>query len=332
MDPYIKTVDLRKALGIAAATFHGILKKQNISPVKIANKKGSYILGGDSRAVLERRGLSFPKKAEVICFGISKGGVGKTTCSFFTALRMADYGAKVLLVDADAQGNLTQSFTEEQLGTELNEDLPILSDIIPRKDALDVEEAIIDITDNISLIPSTPLNSGMESAISRGEVSSRDPSQMFNPVFTKKIKKRFDYIIIDSAPAINLVNSSIYLQADRIVMPVCPDKYSVISLQQTLEEVDRLQKDFKKWKPKTNILFTKYDARERASLKILSSIVESYEKQLMRTLVRNSVQVRSSVLEEKNIFRLKSTAPMEDFDLLARELMGMASINRKMFN
>lgn len=165
----VRAVDIRSTLGVAPATLHEILKKSGIEP--LAKEQPSPTGRGvaknisslDVRKIFEGRGFHYPEKARVIVFMICKGGVGKTTSSYYVANRLSAYGGRVLVIDADSQGNLTSAFNLDQYGIEVDEETPVLLDVITG--GCSVQEAIIAITPNLHLLPSNPLNANLEGKI-----------------------------------------------------------------------------------------------------------------------------------------------------------------------
>lgn len=315
---YIKYVDLRNSLGIAATTLHDICKKENIEPKPITNSgHGKMISAKESRLVLSNRGYKYPDRAKIISYVMCKGGVGKTTSAYFTSVRMANYGAKILLIDADPQGNLTSSFNLEE---RINEETPVLTDIFSKN--IKLTDVIMNISEHMDLLPSTPMNATLETVVrSTVKNPSKSLSRILNPIL-----KNYDYIFIDCAPALNMTNTIMMLGSEELILPVIPDFYSRLGLKQTLEEIKILHNDFPEWKSKINILFTRYDAREYTSLKHLSDIAENHEEKLFRTTIRTSTSFKNAFDKRENIFYSKKSSAKEDYDALAKEIMNISSI------
>ena len=321
----IKYVDLRNSLGIAAATLHDLCKKEKIKPLPLQNSGlGKVIRSEDTRKILKKRGFEYPKKAKIISFIMCKGGVGKTTSAFFTAIRLSDYGSKVLMIDGDPQGNLTSSFHLERLGFSIDEETPVLSDIFSEKCSF--KDSLISISPQLDILPSTPMNANLESVFREKCKNPANPiKRMLRPVINQ-----YDFIIIDCAPSLNLTNSIFMLGSDELILPVNPDSYSRIGLDQTLNEIEMLSKDFPTWQDfQTRILFTRYDGREYTSLKYLSDIAEKHSNYLLRTTIRTSTNFKNAVDKGENLFMAKKSFAKEDYDSLAKEIMGLGSIVRK---
>ena len=73
--------------------------------------------------------------------------MGKTTSSYYVAIRLSAYGGRVLVIDGDPQGNLTSAFNLDQYGVEIDEETPVLLDVVTG--GCSIQDAIIAITPNL---------------------------------------------------------------------------------------------------------------------------------------------------------------------------------------
>lgn len=323
----IRSVDVRKTLGIAPATLHEIYKKAGIESLPEGGKSSGgrgaskSITPQNARKIFETRGFHYPKTAQIISFMMCKGGVGKTTSSFFLAQRLSAYGARVLVIDADSQGNLTSAFNLEQYGFDIDEETPILVDIITGN--CNIDETIITITPMLHLIPSNPLNANME-----GKVRElyKNPSLPIKKALAPLLGL-YDYILIDCAPALNLTNTAIVSASHMVIIPVAPDRFSQLGLNQTLTEIGQIEQDFQVTIEK-KLIFTKYDAREFTSLKYLAEIAEIHNDKRFSTAIRTCADVKNAITKKEDLFRLKKSNAKEDYDNFTQELMGLDKFKR----
>jgi chromosome partitioning protein len=321
----IKSVDVRSLLQVAPPTLSELYKKMEIRHVDSEKqpKRGAakHIYASDARRIFEARGFQYPSKATVLSFMMCKGGVGKTTSTLFLAQRMAAYGARVLAIDGDPQGNLTSAFDLERQGFEVDANTPILIDVITNECSM--QEAIVELTPTLHVLPSTPVNSNLEGRIRE---HFKNPSLPILKRVTKPVAKSYDYILIDCAPALNLTNSSIIYASGTVVLPVAPDKFSQLGLEQTLNEIKQIENDFET-SIKTRIVFTKFDGREFTSLKYLSDIATKYEAHLRYdTAIRTCADVKNVITRHEDLFALRRSNAREDYDGLAREIMGLTTL------
>jgi chromosome partitioning protein len=316
---------MRQALGIAPATMSDLLRRicdsEQSKPRQGSVRRLSPI---EARTLLGSRGYTYPEPAKVISFLMCKGGVGKTTSSLFVAQRMSAYGARVLAIDADMQSNLTSAFDLEGLNFTLGSDTSILATIL--RGECSFSDAIIPITENLDLLPSTPINALLEGTIrERFKNTSRAMS------FIDELRADYDFILIDCAPALSLTNTAIACVSDLVVLPVAPDRFSQIGLDQTLKELAQIEKDFAATKSEKRILFTRYDGREFTSLKYLTEVAEAHPEKRFSTAIRTSADVKNVIARREDLFQIRKSNARDDYDAFTRELMGIEKVisNRK---
>lgn len=319
---YISSSDFRTTIGVAASTLNEIYKKNGVKLASGSKRNTKYLNPTDARKVLETRGYRFPKKAKIISLMICKGGTGKSTSSFYLSQRLASYGARVLVIDADPQGNLTLAFDLEEYGIELNAETPVLYDVY-NKD-LDIEDVIITVTPNLHLIPSTPENSVLDDTIKRKHVN---PSLPLKEAL-KPLMKDYDYVIVDCAPALNLTNTTVIAASDIVLLPVNPDAFSEMSLNQTLSEIERIEEGFK-LNIDRRIVFSRFDQREYTSLRYLSSIFEEKKDHMFKTIIRTSADLKNAISKSEDLFSYSKSTAKEDYDNLACEVMGLKGLPKK---
>lgn len=268
----------------------------------------------EARKILKGSGFRYPEKAQVLSFMMCKGGVGKSTSAFFVGSRLSSYGARVLVIDADPQGNLTGAFSLEEKGIALDEETPVLLDVISGD--CNVGEAIIEIHPHLHLIPSTPMNSNLEGRIRE---KYRNPVKVFEKALSA-LKPSYDYIVFDCAPSLNLTNASIICATHLLVLPVAPDKFSRMGLEQTIREVTQIEEDFDLELSK-KIVFTKFDRREHSSQTYFEEISKEYPQILAQTVIRTSTDVKNSITKNESLFDISGSTAKADYDSLTLEIL-----------
>lgn len=246
---------------------------------------------------------------QTISFQMLKGGVSKTTSALNLGIRAAQYGLKILFVDLDQQANLTQA-----LGV-LDESLPVWVDIAEQK--VSIEQACQRISAQIDLIPSSLNNSVLEKVLLKSHrnwaLSIRGP--------LAEIRHKYDWIILDTAPSLSLINTAATCASQLIILPVTPDPFALSGVKKHLAELTEIERDFELIHLKKKILLTRFDSREALSHRYLDDLANSYPEYLLDSFIRLNADVKKSVEERKSLFQTQSAAK-EDYDLLTRELMG----------
>lgn len=271
----------------------------------------SYLPAELVREYLSKRGFKYPKK--VVSFQMLKGGVAKTTSALNIGLRASMLGAKVLFVDLDQQANLTFALGH------LDENSPVWLDIFEKK--VSIESAIKTINSNIDLVPSNLNNSVLERALIN---SNRNWSESVKNQLDQ-IRLNYDLIIIDTAPALSATNTAVTVASDLVVLPVNPDKFSILGFEKNYQELQDIKKDFKIGAD-IKVLFTKYDAREKMSGEYLDAFIEKYPDILLKSYIRVSSDAKNTLATSKSIYSTKSSAK-EDYHLVTMELLNLEKDN-----
>lgn len=273
---------------------------------KLGFAGGQYVLPDLVRPVVLDSGFSYPQK--VVSVQMLKGGVAKTTTVLNIGLRAAMLGARVLMVDLDQQANLTFALGDE------TENQPVWLDIVEKK--VKIQDAIKKIDSFLHLIPSSLNNSVLDRVLLN---SNRNWAQSVAAPL-EQIKKQYDLILIDTAPAISAINTAVTVASDQVILPLNPDKFAYLGMQKNMAEIAEVAKDFSR-EIECKILFTKFDGREKFSHELLQKCLEQFDDQLMKSYIRTSAEVKNTIRTSKNIFQSKSGVK-EDYDAIAKEVLG----------
>lgn len=214
------------------------------------------------------------RDCKVISIINMKGGVGKTTLTKELGCYMASkQNKKILFVDLDPQSNLTQSFFlrkklrhKEDLNTP-NQNSEIVTQSIQKLfdtsaiSELDESEIILKLEDDytLDLIPGTLSTLFLE----RASNTSNMEKAIYNLIDEKKLRDKYDYILIDCPPTFSVYTVSALLPSDYYLIPVDPGIYSVLGismLEKVVKAIIMPNKPFFKDKPLSNlgVIFTKY--------------------------------------------------------------------------
>lgn len=263
------------------------------------------------RKLLEERGFRYPKQN--ISFQIVKGGTGKTSLSFALASRASHYGARVLAIDFDQQGNLTRSFNVDA------REKPVWMNIF--RDRMRAEDAIVSVSDGLDIIPSNLTNARLDVELASTASNLRDHIKDS----LAAIRDNYDLVIMDCPPAINKINTAATCASDLIIIPINPDPYAMDGLDFTLGEIDRLKREFKS-SFDIRIVWNRYDARERLGIVYMHELARSPEKadKLLPVVIRTDVSVKNAVFDSKSVFDMpKKSTIREDVDQFTREVLGI---------
>jgi chromosome partitioning protein len=299
--------DFAEFLGISMQAVHKQLKNKNITCEKIGNK--TYLTFDTSRKL-----FNFNFKQKKIAVQIVKGGTGKTTTINNIANCANTYGARVLLIDADPQGNLTDANGVDA------ENLPVLIDLL--KNDASIQDSIVKVSDGLDIIPSRIENVILDNEI----VNGRYPLDNLYKNLLSSIEHNYDFIFIDCPPTMGQAVTAASLYADTILAPLNPDKFSAKGLKILKQEIDTLNKRFNK-KIDYKVFLNKFSGKTILSDKAIMTLISDpeLEGKVLSTTVQFAQEIPNITDENKSAFsHLKKSLVRDDFDRLTRELLDIS--------
>lgn len=210
----------------------------------------------------------------VITISSQKGGVGKTATCINLGIGLARAGKKVLLVETDAQGNLAASLGIDE-PDELEITLANLMEKVINDEEIEPGEGILHHEEGVDFIPANIELAGVETDLIH--VMSRE---MVLHQYLDKVKKQYEYILIDTMPSLGMLTINALVAADSVLIPVEAAYLPVKGLQQLVKTIGKVRK---KLNPRLNILgilLTKVDRRTNFARDISMQIRETYGDQV----------------------------------------------------
>ena len=236
-------------------------------------------------------------KCEIIAIANQKGGVGKTTTTFNLGVALAQEGKRVLLVDADPQGDLTT-----YMGVHDTDNIPTLASLMEcyiQDRNIDTDSAIIHHKENIDLLPTNLDLSAME--ISLVTAMSREYT-IKNCL--KSIKDKYDYILIDCMPSLGMITINALASADKVIIPVQTQFLAAKGMGHLLKTVAKVKRSINPNLKIGGILLTLVDKRTKLSKETKQLLEENYGNivKIYNTQIPSAVKVAESTSSGKSIF------------------------------
>ena len=247
----------------------------------------------------------------IIAVANQKGGVGKSTTAINLSACLAEKGKKVLAIDMDPQGNTTSGFGVDKNGIE-NTLYELLLGEAETKDTI-----VKDVVENLDLIPSNINLSGAEI-----ELVGIDDKEFILKGITDKLRRKYDYIILDCPPSLNMLTINALTAATSVLVPIQCEYYALEGLSQLIHTIDLVKERLNKRLKMEGVVFTMYDSRTNLSLQVVENVKENLNQNIYKTIIPRNVRLAEapSYGQPINIYDPRS-AGAESYRLLAEEVL-----------
>ena len=253
---------------------------------------------------------------KTIALANQKGGVGKTTTAASLGVGLSRQGKKVLLIDADAQGNLTQMMGWPQ-PDDLSPTLATLMEKIILDESVQKGEGILKQKDDVDLIPANIELSAMEVTLVNAMSRETVLKQLLNMV-----SDCYDYAIIDCMPSLGMLTINALTAADSVIIPVQAQYLPAKGLQQLLKTVARVKRQLNSKLEIDGILVTMVDKRTNLSKGVVEQIRSAYGGRVCSSEIPRSTKAAEMALECKSIFEYDTNGKAaKAYEELAKEVM-----------
>jgi len=246
----------------------------------------------------------------VICVFVNqKGGVGKTTSAINIGAFLAEAGKKVLLVDFDAQGNLSS-------GVGAKPSKPGIYELL--SGAATVEQATRKTAvKNLEVIPANRELSG--AAVELIEEKERN---YFLRKALAPIKNKYDYILIDCPPSLGQLTMNGLAAADLMFIPMQCEYFAMEGLQELLHTTKLIQKSLNSSLKIGGIFFTMYDPRTRLANDVIKLISANYKDRVLNTIIPRNIRLSEAPSYEMPISIYDRQCPgARAYSALAQEIL-----------
>ncbi len=217
---------------------------------------------------------------KIVSIANQKGGVGKTTTSINLSTILAKKGRKVLMIDADPQGNASSGVGIDRDEIELSVYDILINDV-------QIEEVVKKTNiKNLDICPSNINLAGAE--VELVSVMSREHRLKEK---LDVIKDQYDYIIIDCPPSLGLITLNAFTASNSVLIPVQCEYYALEGLGQLLNTISLVKKHLNKDIEIEGALLTMYDARTNLSNQVVKEVKKYFNNKVYKNVIPRNVKL-----------------------------------------
>lgn len=240
---------------------------------------------------------------QIISIVNHKGGVGKTTSVSSLGVALARMGKRVLLVDLDAQGNLTDTLTKTPGDRSIYDSLRTLETL-----------PVVNIREGLDLCPSSIDLVSMDMELADKKEREYRLSRLLQGL-------DYEYILLDCPPSLGLLTINALTASTKVIIPLTPEALPAKGLGTLLDIIERTKETLNPGLSLGGILITRYNRRKINRL-VEETLRETFGDSVFKTKIRENVDISESPLQGMDIYSYSpNSIGAKDYESLALEVV-----------
>ena len=228
--------------------------------------------------------------AKVVCFIIQKGGCGKTTTTVNTAGYLAAQGFRVLAVDMDPQGNLTQHFGYDTEKLTLS-----LTQLFMKERTL--EEVLIKKNDHLHILPNNIEMTAIEFTLYKSFQREYVLRDVLYP-----IQHQYDFILIDCPPNLGILSVNSLVASTEFILVVSPEFFPMRAIKPLYATYRTVKKNLNRTLQFKGVLMTMCDFRTKHAREVRDVLKKNFPHRLYKSFIRSNVALKEAAAHGQDIF------------------------------
>lgn len=247
-------------------------------------------------------------KTHIIAFANHKGGVGKTTTTATLGCILSRVGIRTLVIDLDAQCNLTDTLISEVPEVSIYEMFRDRQAYEPLKAA-----------ENLDIVPANLDMSALDMMLATQFEKERILSDILSEM---DIENKYDIVLLDCPPSLGIVTVNALVAATEVYVPIAPEIYPIRGLVKLEEICNMVSSRLNPGIGITGIIVTMYNPTKKLFVEVDRKLRDTYGDRVFDTRIRENVKLAEAPMQRKDIVTYAPESNgAADYSNLAKEIL-----------